>query len=400
VGKTYLVKCISRLVQVPFVKADATKFSETGYVGHDVEDLVRDLVKAADGDVELAQFGIIYLDEVDKIATEATTVGRDVSGRGVQINLLKLMEETEVSPFSQTDLRGQMQAIFDMQRGRSGTRRTINTRHILFIVSGAFEKLADLVRKRVKSSRIGFAPSAEVERETGEYLRLATTKDFMDYGFEPEFIGRLPVRVVCDHLTAKDLERILLHAEGNVLEQYRADFQGYGIECTATPEALSAVAEAASAEKTGARGLMTVLERVFRNYKFELPSTSVRSLELNREMVEKSEEYLRNLLRKQEAERREALRGEVERFGEEFGRQHGIRLVFTRAAADEMAAVCEKTGKTVRAVWTERYGDVGYGLDLMARNAAKKVFRVTPRFLANPGRELSRRITRSFGKSG
>ncbi|MCX7591763.1 MAG: AAA family ATPase, partial [Kiritimatiellae bacterium] len=110
VGKTYLVRCAARLVGVPFVKADATKFSETGYVGHDAEDLVRDLVKAADGDVELAQYGIIFLDEIDKIASQPGTVGRDVSGRGVQVNLLKLMEETEVSMFSQTDLLGQIQA--------------------------------------------------------------------------------------------------------------------------------------------------------------------------------------------------------------------------------------------------------------------------------------------------
>ena len=158
VGKTYLMRCIAKLIGVPFVKADATKFSETGYVGGDVEDLVRDLVKAANGDVELAQYGIIYVDEIDKIASAAgNTVGRDVSGRGVQINLLKLMEDTEVNLQSQNDIAGQIQAMMDLQRRSGPRRRTINTRHVLFIVSGAFDKLSDQVKRRVRSGQIGFA---------------------------------------------------------------------------------------------------------------------------------------------------------------------------------------------------------------------------------------------------
>ena len=163
VGKTYMMRCAAKLIGVPFVKADATKFSETGYVGHDVEDLVRDLVKAADGDVELGQYGIIYLDEIDKIASQPT-VGRDVSGRGVQVNLLKLMEETEVSLFSQTDLLGQMQAVMEMQKGKGPGRRTVNTRHILFIVSGAFDRLVEQVRRRVSTAAIGFTQDGDQAR--------------------------------------------------------------------------------------------------------------------------------------------------------------------------------------------------------------------------------------------
>ena len=146
VGKTYLMRCIAKLVGVPFVKADATKFSETGYVGYDVDDIVRDLVRMADGNTELAQYGIIYIDEIDKIAAQGSGQGgKDVSGRGVQVNLLKLMEETEVNLQGQNDLVSQMETIMQMQRGGKQAKRTISTRNILFIVSGAFGPLAEQI---------------------------------------------------------------------------------------------------------------------------------------------------------------------------------------------------------------------------------------------------------------
>ncbi|MGZ5503798.1 MAG: AAA family ATPase, partial [Chthoniobacterales bacterium] len=149
VGKTYLIKHIAELIKVPFVKADATKFSETGYVGGDVEDLVRELVQKADGDVGLAQFGIIYIDEIDKIAAASNLHGRDVSGRGVQTTLLKLMEETEVPVRSANDIQSQLQAAFEFQRRGKAKRETISTRHILFVVSGAFDRLKQQVSRRM-----------------------------------------------------------------------------------------------------------------------------------------------------------------------------------------------------------------------------------------------------------
>ncbi len=396
VGKTYLIKCAARLIGVPFVKADATKFSETGYVGHDVEDLVRDLVKAADGDRELAQFGIIFLDEVDKIAAAPST-GKDVSGRGVQTNLLKLMEDTDVSPFSQTDIIGQMQAVMDLQRGKAGepSRQMLNTRNILFIVSGAFDRLPEIVRKRVRSSAIGFS-AVESGTPDGAFFRQVNTRDFVEYGFEPEFIGRLPVRVVCDPLTADDLADIMLHAEGSILQQYRRDFAGYGIDLNLPPEAVRRIAELAHTEGTGARGLMTVMERLFRDFKFELPSAGISALTLDRAAVDDPRTALDAQLKHSVSEHMEQLRHDIDAWSAGFARQHGFKLSFDRHAVAALAEASLAGGKTVRSLCEERFHDLEYGLRLIARNTGRTTFRLTRRFVEDPDTELAARIAQSF----
>ena len=387
VGKTYLVRCLARLIGVPFVKADATKFSETGYVGRDVEDLVRDLVKLADGDLDLAQYGIIYIDEIDKIAAKAVPGGvRDVSGRGVQINLLKLMEETDVSLHSQTDLVGQMEAVMEMMHGGGrGKKRTINTRHMLFIVSGAFDKLADLVKHRVKGTQIGFGRSdAQAGWDDTRFLREVQTTDFITYGFEPEFIGRLPVRVVCEPLSVEDLERILSSSEGSILDQYGRDFGGYGIELHVTPAALSEVARLAHKENTGARGLMTVLERTFRELKFELPSTGLKKLEISVDAVRDPAAALKAALASCAADQSRLERAEILQFVERFAKEHGHALVFTPAAEDRLLALAQTTGKTIRALCDDRFRDWPYALDLIARGGAGQTFTVTPEAVDEP----------------
>src|SRR2546423_10856014 len=200
VGKTYLIRSAADLIGVPFAKADATKFSETGYVGGDVEDMVRDLMRLADNDVTRAKHGIIYIDEIDKIATANNMSGRDVSGRGVQTNLLKLMEDTEVPARFQNDIAGQIQAMMDFtQRGRKAPA-TISTKHILFIVSGAFDGLEKITRRRLREAVIGFGAKERPQDTSEAVLREAQTKDFIEVGFQPEFIGRLPVRVGCQSL--------------------------------------------------------------------------------------------------------------------------------------------------------------------------------------------------------
>lgn len=293
VGKTHLIRSAAELIGVPFVKADATKFSETGYVGGDVDDLVRDLVRRAGGDLKKAENGIIYLDEVDKLATRDPGSGRDVSGRGVQTNLLKLMEDAEVPLVSPNDVTGQVQSALAAMRGGTPGAETINTRHILFIASGAFSGLDLLIRQRLGASATGRRPG----RLTVDQLyQRASTGDLIGYGLEPEFVGRLPVRVACHGLTTDDLFDVLRKSESSLIHQYERAFSAYGIRVVFRDDGLRRLAELAATEGTGARGLMTVCERVFRDLKFRLPDSSVRRLVVTSALVGEPARELRRLL--------------------------------------------------------------------------------------------------------
>lgn len=396
VGKTYLMRCIARLIGVPFVKADATKFSETGYVGRDVDDLVRDLVAAADGNLELAQYGIIYLDEVDKIAGQGGA-GKDVSGRGVQTTLLKLMEEADVSLFSQTDIMGQMQAIMEMQRGGGTPQRTINTRHILFIMSGAFDRLPEIIRKRMGTGPIGFVQGGAGEKaDEGEWLHDVQTRDFISYGFEPEFIGRLPVRVVCDGLSVDDLEAVMRQSEGSILRQYQRDFAGYGIKVDFASDAIREVAERAFVEKTGARGLMTVLEKTLRDYKFELPSTTRRDLPVSADMIRNPHRCLKDILAHTEDSRLQDLEVEWDAFLAAFEKEHGIKLQVSKTVAAQLLKDCLAANQSLAQYWKAHFADMEYGFRLLATNTGKKQFRLTKAFMEDPAKTLSDWVAKSF----
>lgn len=396
VGKTYLMRNVAKLIGVPFVKADATKFSETGYVGGDVDDLVRDLVKNANGDVELAQYGIIYIDEIDKIAQKSEH-GRDVSGRGVQINLLKLMEETDVNLQSQTDLLGQMQAMMDFQQTGKPRKKTMNTRHVLFIVSGAFDKLSESVKKRLTTTTMGFGASrTSDDDDTTDYLSQVETRDFIEYGFEPEFIGRLPVRVACQHLQAEDLMKILTSSEGSILAQYLADFDGYDIKLDLSKEALEKISQRAYKEKTGARGLMTVLEQVFRDFKFELPSTGIRHFKVTGDTVDDPSSDLKKLLRENISEQRSVLMKEVKTYAQRFENQHGFTLDFDQEAVIALVEESLDADKTIRALCEQKFRDFHHGLTLISRNTGQTVFPITESVVKNAEKELSEWVVRSY----
>ncbi|MEJ2717846.1 MAG: AAA family ATPase, partial [Deltaproteobacteria bacterium] len=338
VGKTYLIKLIARRLGVPFVKGDATKFTETGYVGGDVEDLVRDLVQEADGDIEKAQYGIIYVDEIDKIASSGNIIGVDVSRSGVQRNLLKPMEETEVDLKVAHDPVSLMEAAAHFQKTGKRLKRTINTRNILFIVSGAFNGLDEIVSKRLSRKGLGFGASLKEKEERGDLLREVKAEDLIEYGFESEFVGRLPVIAVLEDLDENDLYKILKNRYSSVVTAKKQDFKSYGIDIRFQDEALKAVAAKANNEKTGARALISVIEKVLVGFERVLPSIDVPRFVVTAEMVETPRESLKEIIEDEahparcelfdevdDREREELLRELKEKSGE-FEAQFGKSL--------------------------------------------------------------------------
>jgi ATP-dependent Clp protease ATP-binding subunit ClpX len=296
VGKTYLIKLIAKKLGVPFVKGDATKFSETGYVGGDVEDLVRDLVYEAGDDVELAQYGIIYIDEIDKIAASNQAIGPDVSRTGVQRALLKPMEETEVDLKVPHDPISQIQAIENYRKTGKKEKKTVNTRNILFIVSGAFNHLEKIIQKRIQEKGMGFGASLKSKKQIPKLLSQLQAEDLIAYGFESEFVGRLPVAVVLEELSEEDLYQILKNPNNPIIRSKKRDFKSYGIDILFEDEALRLLAQKACKEKTGARGLVSVIEKALIKFEKKLPSTSLNQLLVSREVVTDPEAELKRLL--------------------------------------------------------------------------------------------------------
>jgi ATP-dependent Clp protease ATP-binding subunit ClpX len=395
VGKTYLIKHIADLIKVPFVKADATKFSETGYVGGDVEDLVRELVQKADGDVNLAQFGIIYIDEIDKIASASNLIGRDVSGRGVQTTLLKLMEETDVPVRSMNDLQAQLQAAFEFQKRGKAKRETINTRHILFVVSGAFERLKQQVSRRISQGQIGFSaePIRVMDNELFQYV---TTQDFVEYGFEPEFIGRLPVRVVCEDLNADDLYQIMKYSEGSLLRQYERAFRAYGIEISFDDEALRLIAEAAAQEKTGARGLLTVFEKLFRDYKYYLAGSGLSQLHVSSELVREPKRVLDRLMAEGQKHEAETLENHARRFADKFNNEHGLEIAFDGSALRRLVERAQAERMTMAELCAHLFKDYQFGLSLVHKNTGQKKFTLGIAAVEDPDKFLSELVVQSY----
>ena len=419
---------------------------------------IRDRVYEANGDIEMAQYGIIYIDEIDKIASSNHTIGPDVSRTGVQRALLKPMEETEVDLKVPHDPISQLEAIEQYRRTGKKEKRTINTKHILFIMSGAFNGLEEIIKKRLNREGIGFGAEIRSKDERAEYLKQVKAEDLIAFGFESEFIGRLPVTAIFEKLEVEDLYGILKNPNNPIILGKKKDFKSYGIDIQFEDEALYELAVKAYEEKTGARGLVSAVEKVLLKFEKRLPSTGIRQFVVTREVVMHPEQELERLLedplhpervarfeRLLEQERQELkdsimrresefrkrygtafpesridliarrmvekgfdvntvfeevveVQRQIEEFEREFQTRNGIRLQFDTEAMDRIIEMALEENSRGQLICSRLLKDYEHGMKLIRDRIGHKEFLITREAIDDPEGYLNRVIQEAYSR--
>jgi ATP-dependent Clp protease ATP-binding subunit ClpX len=309
------------------------------------------------------------------------------------------MEDTEVPLHAANDIRSQMQMMFEMRNKHRTGREVVRTRNILFIVSGAFSGMEKQIQKRQAQAAIGFNVESHQRPEQEDLIRQAVTQDFIDYGFEAEFIGRLPVRVFCEPLKTPDFIQIMKRSEGSLLRQYEREFRAYGVHAIFEDAAIQIIAERAAQEKTGARGLVTAWEKVLRDFKFELPSLGLPELRITADLVKNPAAVLHECQREAEILRTDVRADEALTFSYRFNKLHELNLEFTHEAVQALVVRLETEGGSMEALCQRLFKDYSFGLQLISRSTGQSHFIIEAVHVQDPDQHLSQLILQSYGKS-